>query len=330
METEGRAGGPGLGPWPDQHIHRGLSRRLLFRRRFLLQLPRIVAHRLRDRHRPATFVSMMGGVGDLVNFFPTLAALARIRPVEMATGGYPAAALVRNNPHVSRIFSPFLYKPHRESHRRLITRVLSPLYERVLLLELHDRNWWRAGRHISEVYAAACGCPAPQRGAVYLSQENRRKAAAWVEEAGLGGFIFVTQLVRLRRARFRSWPLRHYHALYRLLQDRVGLPVVVDTFGSEAVDVPAPCMRAPAVDIMTMAAIIERARLFIGTDSGLTHVAAALGRPTVAVHLGYPPENSGPLGDNVTLVRQRVPFSEPAETSPEEVAEAVVSALAGF
>lgn len=310
------------GPWPDEHVHRGLRRRLLFRRRFLAQLPRIVARRWRDRDRRGVFVSLMGGVGDLVNAFPSIERLAARAPVEMGTGDRSSRALVEADPHVRRVYAPFLYKPHHAAHRRLITRALGPFYDRVLLLDLHDRNWWRSGDHISRVYADACGVPAPARGIVHLTEEGRRDAEAWLHRHGLGEFVLVTQLVRLRRARFRSWPLEHYHALYEALRAR-GTTVVVDTFGSEAGAVPDWCVRTPAVGIVTMAALVERARAFIGTDSGLTHVAAALGVPTVAVQLGYPPENSGPLGDNVAVVRQRVPFDDPARTSPAEVVAAL-------
>jgi ADP-heptose:LPS heptosyltransferase len=57
----------------------------------------------------------------------------------------------------------------------------------------------------------------------------------------------------------------------------------------------------------------------VGSDSGLTHAAGALGSPTVAIHLGYPPETGAALGDRVAIVRQRHPFDEPAATSPEKV-----------
>jgi hypothetical protein len=45
--------------------------------------------------------------------------------------------------------------------------------------------------------------------------------------------------------------------------------------------------------------------------------------PTVAIHIGFPPEVSGALGDNVALVRQRRPMDDPALTSPDEVWDAV-------
>lgn len=59
--------------------------------------------------------------------------------------------------------------------------------------------------------------------------------------------------------------------------------------------------------------------MFIGCDSGLTHVAAALRVPTVSIHIGYPPEWCRALGPKVMLIRQEQPFDDPAKTSPEEV-----------
>jgi ADP-heptose:LPS heptosyltransferase len=84
---------------------------------------------------------------------------------------------------------------------------------------------------------------------------------------------------------------------------------------------------AGRLDVLTAAAVIERARLFVGSDSGLTHVAGALGTPTVAIHLGYPPETCAALGDRVAVVRQRRPFDDPAATSPEEVLASVERVL---
>jgi hypothetical protein len=46
----------------------------------------------------------------------------------------------------------------------------------------------------------------------------------------------------------------------------------------------------------------------------------------VAVQLGFPPENSAPLGDNVVTVRQRQAFDDPDHTSADEVLQAVESA----
>jgi ADP-heptose:LPS heptosyltransferase len=53
---------------------------------------------------------------------------------------------------------------------------------------------------------------------------------------------------------------------------------------------------APPTDLATLAALIERARLFVGGDSGPLHLACALGRPVVAVYGATDPVVNGPWG----------------------------------
>lgn len=302
--------------------------RFLHRRRFYPQLARIIAGKLvRGESRDRTFVSLMGGVGDLVNAFPSLEALSARGPVELATGKPPYRTLAEANPHLARVHSPFVYKPIRRHHRRVIERVLAPFYRRVILLDNAERRWWARGRHIALTYAELCGVPAPAVGKVYLGEGPRAEAARYARAQGLGEFVYVAQVIRARRA-FRSWPLRHYHALYDLLRRVTRAPIVVDTTGSDETAVPPFCHRLDRLDILVTAALIERAQLFVGTDSGLTHVAAALGVPTVSIHLGYPAESCRALGPTVRLVEQREPFGDAASTTPEAVLEAIAGVRA--
>jgi len=302
---------------------RGGLGRALFRRLFVPQLARIVADRLRasDR-RDAVFVSLMGGVGDLVNAFPSIDRLAEARAVDLGTGHDPYRALSVGNPHLRRVYAPFVYKPIRRAHRRLIERVLAPLYARVILLDERDSSWRSRGRHMSAVYAERCGCPPPARGVVYVPDEHRERADGLLARLGVGEFAFLMQLVRGNRPE-RSWPVAHYHALSARLHERSGLPVLVYTHSSDETAVPDGGVPLPPLDILTVAAVIERTRLYVGPDTGPTHIAAALGVPTVAVHLGYPPEVSGALGDNVALVRQHHPLDDPALTTPDDVWDAI-------
>jgi ADP-heptose:LPS heptosyltransferase len=291
--------------------------RLIFRRQFYPKLARILLTRGWGRRR-GVFVALMGGIGDLVNAFPSIEALAARHEIEMGTGGPPYRTMVESNPHVRAVHAPFIYKPARRAHRALITRVLSHVYERVILLDSGEPQWWSRGKHLVELYAEACGVPPPARGRVYLTEEHRQAAAAHLDQLGVKEFVYVAQIVRGRRP-FRSWPLAHYHAFYALLRKRTALPIVVDTTGSDATALPEFCVPFGRLGIMPACAAVERARLFIGPDSGLTHVAGALGTPTVAVHLGFPRESCAALGDHVEMVTQREPFADPALTTPAEV-----------
>ncbi len=81
-----------------------------------------------------------------------------------------------------------------------------------------------------------------------------------------------------------------------------------------------------------VAAILERARLYIGNDSGLMHLAAASGAPTVGLFGPTPPARYHPWGERTLLVQpaghpgigadQSVPYRAPrpiVELSVEQV-----------
>ena len=299
--------------------------RLIFRRQFYLQLARIVLTRGWGRRR-GVFVALMGGIGDLVNAFPSIEALAAAHEVDMGTGPAPYRTMVEADPHVRRIYAPFIYQPARRVHRAIISRVLNRVYERVILLETGDARWWTRGKHLIETYADACGVPAASKGRVYLTAAHRRDAAAHLDRLGARDFIYVVQLVRGRRP-FRSWPIAHYQTLYAALRAKTSLRIVVDTTGSDDTTLPDFCVPLGRLGLMPACAAVERARLFVGPDSGLTHVAGALGTPTVSIHLGFPAASCAALGERVHVVAQREPFDDPALTTPADVMAAIERCL---
>ena len=297
---------------------RGLARRLFFRRQFYLHLGRIA---MGGRRQGATFVALMGGLGDLINAFPSIERLAERGPVDMGTGGPPYRTMVEANPHVRTAYAPFVYKPTRPAHRRLISRMLERVYDRVVLLDSWDSRWWAHGKHLLSLYADACGVAPAPHGRVHLRAEDHAAAAMHLERLGVRDYVYVVQLVRRRRA-FRSWPLEHYHALYDMLR-RTKRPIVVDTTGSDEARVPDYCVPLGRLGILPACATVQRARLLVGPDTGLTHAAGALGTPTVAIHVGFPAESCEARGPRVAVVRQREPFADPALTTPDEVFAAI-------
>lgn len=65
-----------------------------------------------------------------------------------------------------------------------------------------------------------------------------------------------------------------------------------------------------AGDLATSAACIARAGLFIGNDSGLMHIAAAVGVPTLGLFGPGYPEIYGPWGPRAAVVVSAVPAAE--------------------
>jgi len=79
----------------------------------------------------------------------------------------------------------------------------------------------------------------------------------------------------------------------------------------------APVLAAPApgriidlvgrTDLLTAAAVLRRAALFIGNDTGLMHIAAATGTPTLGLFGPSPVEQYAPWGSCAAFVRTALP-----------------------
>jgi len=66
-------------------------------------------------------------------------------------------------------------------------------------------------------------------------------------------------------------------------------------------------MVAKELPLPTLAAVLEAAGLFIGNDSGVTHIAAAVGIPTVAIFGPTDPTVWAPRGKRVEAVCPQTP-----------------------
>jgi len=68
-------------------------------------------------------------------------------------------------------------------------------------------------------------------------------------------------------------------------------------------EIPSPLTVLQALDLRTLAGVLSHVRLFVGHDSGVTHLAALLGVPTVAIFGPTDPARWAPLGKHVTVIK---------------------------
>jgi ADP-heptose:LPS heptosyltransferase len=66
---------------------------------------------------------------------------------------------------------------------------------------------------------------------------------------------------------------------------------------------------AKGLSLLQLAAVMEGCRLFIGNDSGITHLAAAVGLPTLAIFGPTDPKIWSPRGKKTVVIRKEIPCS---------------------
>lgn len=108
----------------------------------------------------------------------------------------------------------------------------------------------------------------------------------------------------------KVWPLSRWYALLAWLRQGLSVPVVL-TLGP-ADDRIGPLARAAAplgvhvaegFRLPGLAALLSQARLFLGSDSGVSHLASAVGVPTVVVFGNSDDRVWSPAGPYVHVVR---------------------------
>jgi ADP-heptose:LPS heptosyltransferase len=108
----------------------------------------------------------------------------------------------------------------------------------------------------------------------------------------------------------KTWPLDRFLSLARALQDRLGsrmLVVLGPAEGPEvrkAFETPGPNapVLARGLTLLQLASVMEGCRFFVGNDSGITHMAAALGLPTVAIFGPTDQRVWAPRGEEAVVV----------------------------
>jgi ADP-heptose:LPS heptosyltransferase len=114
----------------------------------------------------------------------------------------------------------------------------------------------------------------------------------------------------------KNWPYAKFADLASRLPSEIGLPaaIVVGPAESESLaPIGGRLLAAPPIisnlPLMTVAALISRASFYVGNDSGPTHLAAAVGCPTVALFGPSDPAVWAPRGPRVRVIRHE-PLAE--------------------
>jgi heptosyltransferase-2 len=277
-------------------------------------------------------------VGDMVMAQTLFSALKQIHPdaaIDVMAPGW-AGPLVARMPEVRAwIDAPFVRNTLQLGERRRIGRSLAGRYDRAIVMQGNLKAAlvpWFAGIRRRSGYRGEMRFGLVNDMARLPLELKRRTAEAFFQLAGGGEFrpprlsvdeanqaalLAAHGLARNGFAAFmpgaefgpaKRWPEDKYAALARALIAE-GMPVVLlgsandrPVTGAIARLAPGALDLAGATSLVDAVDILAAARVAVTNDSGLMHIAAAVGAPVVAVYGSTSPENTPPLTERRELV----------------------------
>ncbi len=253
-------------------------------------------------------VVRLGAMGDILHTLPAAVALKRTWPEARLTWAVEPQwlPLLEGNPFVNRVVAV------RRKSLRGIRETLAELraeaydlavdfqglYKSALVARLsgaqsvmgyagtreglaallYNRRVWVAGAHVVDRHLALAGAAGAADGvACFPLPQGSREF-----EAPDGPFVLASPQAGWRS---KQWPAEYYERLRELLP----VPLVLDT--------PRSTSLAGLIDLTRRAAAV------VGVDSGPMHLAAALGKPGVAIFGPTDPARNGPYGGSMTVLR---------------------------
>jgi heptosyltransferase-3 len=180
---------------------------------------------------------------------------------------------------------------------------------------------WNGAQHVVETnldLVRACGIPAEaSRPVLVVRPEMRARMAARLASAGVGSGEPLVVVHPVSRWLFKAWPETSCaQVIARLVrQERVAVALTSGPGPAEMEAARRILARVEAsgggggilnligeTRLAELAAILERAALFLGVDSAPMHMAAALGVPVVALFGPSGEVSWGPWGDGHVVI----------------------------
>ena len=119
----------------------------------------------------------------------------------------------------------------------------------------------------------------------------------------------------------KVWPLDQFVNLARTLQDHSGSKILIILGPAEGPEVqrafegtrPTEFIMAKGLTLLQLGSVMEGCWFYVGNDSGVSHMAAALGLPTIVIFGPTDQRVWSPKGERTVVVRREVPCSPCAQ-----------------
>lgn len=314
---------------------------------------------------PQILVVRLSSMGDVIHALPAVATLKHGFPGSTLSWLVQPrwAPLIEGNPYVDRavLFDRRRFRSWREAWRPLravrydFAVDLQGLVQSAILASLArcDRIYGFHRTQVREKAAAAFYSNEVRTSGGHVVDANLELAAAvgastrlvtfplpeGAPEGDLPGGEFVLSSP-LAGWGAKQWPLEFYRSLARRLNEELGVALVLTGPPERARELEQ--VDGAFVHVSGLRGLIyatRRAAAVLGLDSGPTHLAAALGKPGVAIYGPTDPARNGPYGDSFSVLRspgavtsykrRPEPDASMARISPDAVFEALKVRLQG-
>jgi ADP-heptose:LPS heptosyltransferase len=165
----------------------------------------------------------------------------------------------------------------------------------------YDDPWPPERKHVLRIICDRLGLEDPSIRTYYHPTADERTKARSIHPAGSRPLVVVHPFSGFFAARSKQWDFRHWKRLLELI------PPEIETMRFGGVEEPATPTDRPnhrelvGMDLRLVAALLEGADAFVGQESGLAHLATALGVPSVVIFTGFVPPDVFGYEENINL-----------------------------
>lgn len=167
---------------------------------------------------------------------------------------------------------------------------------------VYEDPWPPPRQHVLQTICERVGIPDPALRTYYYPTDDERRRARQIRPFSSRPLVVVHPFSGFFAARSKQWDFGHWSRFLEIL------PPEIETVRFGGVEEPATPTERPnhremvGMDQRLFAAILESADAFVGQESGLAHLATALGVPSVVLFTGYVPPDVFGYPQNVNLV----------------------------
>jgi heptosyltransferase III len=285
---------------------------------------------------PRILVVRGGAIGDFIMTLPAVGALRERWPdghieilgyphiIELARGRYYADATrsIDARPMAGFFIPNAVLAPDLMEYFGSFNLVISYLFDPDGIFANNVRRCGvkqvvEASPRPKDARAAAHYCRPLEALAIYVdtprprvhpSESDREAASKFLKMAGREPIVAVHPGSGSEK---KNWPVENFAAVARWISDELAAQLLivqgeaderVVTKLTELLE-PRRVTIARGLKLVELAAVLERCALFVGNDSGITHLAAAVGTPVVAAFGSVSPALWEPCGERVRIVR---------------------------